>query len=83
MEEVCVGKALEANHDCLMKCDGLYADVWYSEEDNKIPDQINGGDAALLQMLKEGEEKALPQPKRHNQSPLSTSFTILTSLITR
>ena len=38
-----------------MKCDGLYADVWYSEEDSQVPDKIENGDVALLNMLKDGE----------------------------
>ena len=46
---------MQANHGCLIQCTGLYADVWYSEEDNKIPDMINDGDAKLLAMLKVGE----------------------------
>ena len=55
MEEACVSKSLEANHGCLVKCTGLYADVWYSEQDNKMPDKIDDGDARLLKMLKDGE----------------------------
>ena len=54
-EESCVASALQANYGCLVKCTGLYADVWYSEEDNKIPDMINHGDAKLLAMLKVGK----------------------------
>ena len=50
-----MSKALEANHGCLVKCAGLYADVWYSEEDNKMPHKIDDGDARLLKMLKDGE----------------------------
>ena len=57
-EESCVTRAMQANHGCLVKCTGLYADVWYAEEDNKIPDKINDGDAKLLALLKVGE---LPQ----------------------
>ena len=55
MEKTCVDNALNANHGCLVKCTGLYADVRYSEEDNKIPDMINDGDAKLLAMLKVGK----------------------------
>ena len=51
----CVTRALEVNYGCQVKCDGLYADVWYSEEDNQVPDKIENGDAALLNMLKDGE----------------------------
>ena len=51
----CVTKALEVDFGCQVKCDGLYADVWYSEEDNQVPDKIENGDAALLNMLKDGE----------------------------
>ena len=50
-----MASAMQANHGCLVKCTGLYADVWYSEEDNKIPDMINDGDAKLLAMLKAGK----------------------------
>ena len=53
-EESCVASAMQANHGCLVKCTGLYADVRYSEEDNKIPDMINDGDAKLLALLKVG-----------------------------
>ena len=55
MEEACVKNALNVNHGCLVECTGLYADVWYSEEDNKIPDMINEGNAKLLSMLKVGK----------------------------
>ena len=55
MEEACVTKALKVNHGCQVKCTGLYADVWYAEEDNKIPDKIDDGNARLLNMLKDGE----------------------------
>ena len=55
MEEACVTKALEVNHGCQVKCTGLYADVWYSEEDNKLPDKIDDGNAMLLNMLKDGK----------------------------
>ena len=51
----CVTRALEVDHGCQVKCDGLYADVWYSEEDKQVPDKIENGDAALLNMLKDGE----------------------------
>ena len=50
-----MASAMQANHGCLVKCTGLYADVWYSEEDNKIPDMINDGNAKLLAMLKVGK----------------------------
>ena len=55
LELACVTRALEVKHGCQVKCDGLYADVWYSEEDNQVPDKIENGDAALLNMLKDGE----------------------------
>ena len=55
MEEACLKKAMEVNHGCQVKCTGLYADVWYSEEDNKIPDKIDDGNARLLKMLENGE----------------------------
>jgi len=48
--------ALRATHDCLAKCTGLYADVWYSEEDSHIPEKIEEGDNMLLNMLKEGKQ---------------------------
>ena len=54
-EESCVASAMQENQGCLVKCTGLYADVLYSEEDNKIPDMINDGDAKLLAMLKVGK----------------------------
>ena len=54
-EESCVARAMQANHGCLVKCTGLYADVWHSEEDNKIHNMINDGNAKLLEMLKFGE----------------------------
>ena len=54
-EELCVASAMQANYGCLVKCTGLYADVWYSEEDNKIPDMINDGNAKLLDLLKVGK----------------------------
>ena len=57
-EDSCVENTMQAKNGCLVKCTGLYADVWYSEEDNKIPDKINDGDAKLLALLKVGE---LPQ----------------------
>ena len=56
MEEACVTNSLKADHECLVKCSGLYADVLYSEDDNKLLDTISGGDATLLEMLKEGEK---------------------------
>jgi len=54
MEEECVSKAVEGNYGCQVKCSGLYADVWYSEEDNKIPDKIDDVYTRLLNMLKDG-----------------------------
>ena len=59
MEETCVANALNENHGCRIKCSGLYADVWYSEADNKITDTIKEGNAALLEMLKDGKISAL------------------------
>ena len=50
-----MASAMQANHGCLVKCTGLYADVRYSGEDNKIPDMITDGDAKLLAMLKVGK----------------------------
>ena len=47
-------KASEVDHGCQVKCTGLYADVWYSEEDTKLPDKIDGGNTMLLNMLKDG-----------------------------
>ena len=55
LELACVTRALEVDYGCQVKCDGLYADVWYSEEDYQVPDKIENGDAALLNMLKDGE----------------------------
>ena len=55
LELACVTRAFEVDHSCQVKCDGLYADVWYSEEDKQVPDKIENGDAALLNMLKDGE----------------------------
>ena len=54
-EESCVARAMQAHHGCLIKCTGLYADVFYSEQDNKIPDMIHDVEAKLLAMLKVGE----------------------------
>ena len=54
-EDSCVENTMQAKNGCLVKCTGLYADVWYAEEDNKIPDMINDGEAKLLAMLKVGE----------------------------
>ena len=54
MDEECVEKASEVDHGCQVKCTGLYADVWYSEEDTKLPDKIDGGNTMLLNMLKDG-----------------------------
>ena len=50
-----MASAMQENHGCLVRCTGLYADVWYSEEDNTIPDMINDGNAKLLAMLKVGK----------------------------
>ena len=58
-EASCVATAMQGNHGCLVKCTGLYADVWYSEADNKITDTIKEGNAALLEMLKDGKISAL------------------------
>ena len=55
MEERCVAKALEADYGCQAKCTGLYADVWYAEEENKIPDRMDDRDNALLNMLQDGK----------------------------
>ena len=55
LDDACVAKALQSDNKCLVKCSGLYADVWYSEADNKIKDQMQGRDDMLLNMLKDGE----------------------------
>ena len=55
MEEACVLKALQKDHACLVKCTGMYVDVWYQEEDNKTPDKIDGQDGMLLKMLQDGK----------------------------
>ena len=54
MEESCVAKALKADSGCQAKCTGLYADVWYWEDD-KIPDRMDDRDNMLLHMLKDGK----------------------------
>ena len=54
MEESCVAKALKADSGCQAKCTGLYADVWYAEEENKMPDRVDDRDIMLLNMLQDG-----------------------------
>ena len=51
MEERCVAKALEADYGCQAKCTGLYADVWFAEEDDRMDDRVD----MLLDMLKDGK----------------------------
>ena len=54
LEENCIARALQKDHGCLAQCTGLYADVGYSEEDQKVPDKIDSRDEMLLNMLKDG-----------------------------
>ena len=55
MEESCVAKASESEYGCQPKCTGLYADVWYAEEENKMPDRVDDRDNMLLNMLQDGK----------------------------
>ena len=57
MEQACLAEILTRNHSCLVKCAGLYADVWYAEGRDKTKDYIREGDAQLLEMLKDGKHE--------------------------
>ena len=53
-QQGCVARVAEEDHGCLVKCDGLYADVRHMEEDNKISDRLVEGERRLLHMLQDG-----------------------------
>ena len=59
-QQGCVARVAKEDHGCVVKCDGLYADVSRMEEANKIPDRVVEGERRLLHMLKDGDALFFP-----------------------
>ena len=53
-QQECIARVAQEEHGCLVKCDGLYADVRHMEDANKLSDRVMYGDNRLLHMLKDG-----------------------------